>query len=197
MKIVCITGGMGSGKSKVMEFFAAKGHPCYQADTAGRRLLTENEAVIMAIKKTFGTKVFTPSDTIDRQKLAEIVFKDAALLAKLNAIIHPAVAEDFKLFLKTNQQAALVFKEAAILIESGGYKQCDTVLLVTSPKNMRLERITARDAISEAAINQRMENQWEDTKKMPFADFVVTNTDWEETLQQLEPIYEQLKVGVV
>lgn len=192
MKIVGITGGIGSGKSKVMEFFAAKGYPCYSADAAGRRLLSEDQKVISAVIAAFGPAVVSPTMPLDRKKLAELVFKDKAQLQRLNAIIHPAVAEDFKAFLAQHKDSALVFKEAAILIESGSYTQCDVVLLVVSPKATRLARVQQRDAVSEAAVLRRMQNQWEDEKKIPYADVVLENTDWPTTEAQLEQLLTQL-----
>ena len=117
--------------------FAAKGYPCYSADAAGRRLLSEDQKVISAVIAAFGPAVVSPTMPLDRKKLAELVFKDKAQLQRLNAIIHPAVAEDFKAFLAQHKDAALVFKEAAILIESGSYTQCDGVFGI-SPKATRL-----------------------------------------------------------
>ena len=192
MKIVGITGGIGSGKSKVMEFFATKGYPCYSADAVGRRLLSEDQKVISAVIAAFGPAVVSPTMPLDRKKLAEFVFKDKGQLERLNAIIHPAVAEDFKAFFAQHKDAALVFKEAAILIESGSYTQCDVVLLVVSPKATRLARVQQRDAVSETAVLRRMQNQWEDEKKIPYADVVLENTDWYNTEAQLEQLLTQL-----
>ena len=192
MKIVGITGGIGSGKSKVMEFFAARGYPCYSADAAGRRLLSEDKGVIAAVIAAFGPAVASPTKQLDRQKLAALVFEDKTQLQRLNAIIHPAVAKDFKAFIAQHKNHPLVFKETAILIESGGYKQCDVLLLVVSPKATRMARVQQRDAVSAEEVLQRMQHQWEDEKKIPYADVVIENTNWYNTEAQLEQLLPQL-----
>ena len=98
---------------------------------------------------------------------------------------------DFKLF-ASKQKVPFIIKEAAILIESGEYKNCDLIILVTAPMSHRLERVIKRDGLSEKDVMYRMRSQWEDEKKIPFAHFVIENNDWEKTTQQIEKIYRQL-----
>ena len=123
--------------------------------------------------------------------MANLVFNDKNKLASLNAIVYPKVALDFKLF-TSKQNVPFVIKEAAILIESGAYKNCDLIILVTAPKSDRLKRVIKRGGLSEKDVIDRMRSQWEDEKKIPFADFIIENNDWEKTTPQIEKIYHQL-----
>tara|TARA_B100001093_G_scaffold202453_1_gene194455 strand:- start:56 stop:634 length:579 start_codon:yes stop_codon:yes gene_type:complete len=190
MKIIGLTGGIGSGKSKVLNEFKSFGVTCYEADKVAKKLMINDQDLANKIKSIFGSDVYHGSE-LDRNKLANLVFNDETKLASLNAIVHPRVASDFKLF-KSKQKGPYVIKEAAILIESGAYKNCDLIILVTSPKSDRLKRVIKRDGISEKDVMDRMRSQWEDEKKIPFADFVIENNDWDKTKLQIEKIYHLL-----
>lgn len=133
---------------------------------------------------------------LNKKYIADRVFGDKELLQKLNAIVHPAVRKDFIGWVK-KKETPYVIQEAAILFENNSYKIFDKVILVKAPKEARLERILARDNISREEILERMENQWEDSKKIPLADFIIENTDLEETKLQVEKIHRQLtKIAV-
>ena len=190
MKIIGLTGGIGSGKSKVLNEFKLLGVPCYESDRVAKKLMINDQDLANKIKSIFGSDVYHGSE-LDRNKLANLVFNDETKLASLNAIVHPRVASDFKLF-KSKQKVPYLIKEAAILIESGAYKNCDLIILVTSPKSDRLKRVIKRDGISEKDVMDRMRSQWEDEKKIPFADFVIENNDWDKTKLQIEKIYHLL-----
>ena len=190
MKIIGLTGGIGSGKSKVLNEFKSLGVPCYNADTVAKKLMINDKDLIIQIKSIFGIDVYYGNE-LDTKKLANLVFNDKTKLAALNAIVHPRVASDFKIF-TSKQKGPYVIKEAAILIESGAYINFDSIILVTAPKSLRLKRVIKRDGLSEKDVLNRMECQWEDEKKIQFADFVIKNDDWERTTQQIDEIYRQL-----
>ncbi|RPG58276.1 MAG: dephospho-CoA kinase [Flavobacteriales bacterium TMED235] len=190
MKIIGLTGGIGTGKSRVLNQFKSFGVPCYEADKVAKKLIKNDQDLSNKIKSIFGIDIYNGND-LDSKKLANLVFKDETKLAALNAIVHPRVALDFKLF-TSKQMAPYVIKEAAILIESGAYKNCDLIILVTAPKSDRLKRVIKRDGLSVRDVMDRMETQWKDEKKIPFADFVIENNDWEKTTLQIEEIYRQL-----
>ena len=190
MKIIGLTGGIGSGKSKVLNEFKSFGVTCYEADKVAKKLMINDQDLSNKIKSIFGTDVYHKND-LDSNKLANLVFNDKTKLASLNAIVHPKVALDFKLFI-SKQKVPFVIKEAAILIESGAYKDCDLIILVTAPKSDRLKRVIKKGGLSEKDVIDRMRSQWEDEKKIPFADFVIENNDWEKTTPQIEKIYRQL-----
>ncbi|MBB13170.1 MAG: dephospho-CoA kinase [Flavobacteriaceae bacterium] len=190
MKIIGLTGGIGSGKSKVLNEFKLLGVPCYQADKAAKKLMINDQDLINQIKNIFGIDIYHENE-LESKKLANLVFNDETKLAVLNEIVHSRVASDFQKFISIHKEPYII-KEAAILIESGAYKNCDLIILVTASKSDRLERVIKRDGLSEKDVMHRMRSQWEDEKKIPFADFVIENNDWEKTILQIEKIYNQL-----
>lgn len=190
MKVVGLTGGIGSGKSMVLDFFASKGIPCYESDHRARLLMQENPELISKIKAVFGEHLYK-DQKLDRKALAELVFSDPKKLESLNTMVHPAVQKDFQLFL-TQQQGPYVVKEAAILFETGAAALCDETILLTVPESVRIERVMERDGIPAEAVKARINNQWEDEKKIPLADHVIENIDRKTTLQKIEQIHRAL-----
>ena len=175
MIIVGLTGGIGSGKTTVAGFFEDLGIPVYIADDAGKRLMRESKDIRDQVQAIFGPSSYSGNEP-DRKYIASRVFSDSDLLARLNNIIHPAVAEDFKEWCNS-QDTAYVIYEAAILFETGGYKKCDLSILVTAPFELRIERLQQRDKSTREEIQQRMDNQWSDEKKSELADYIINNED--------------------
>ncbi len=194
MKVVGLTGGIGSGKTTVAGMFKELGIPVFIADESGKRLMKESSEIKESIIDLFGEEAYSGNEP-NRKFIASKVFNDTALLQKLNSIIHPAVAKDFKDWLKS-QNSSYVIYEAAILFETGRYEDCDFSILVTAPKEIRIERLQQRDNSSEKEIRERMENQWSDEKKQKLSDFIIENKDLQRTRQQVEDIHAQiLKAG--
>lgn len=190
MIVVGLTGGIGSGKTTVANFFRELGVPVYIADDAGKRLMLTSEDIKKAVIELFGEKAY-PTDAPDRNYIASQVFNDSAKLEALNRIIHPAVAADFQEWL-SRQQAPYIIYEAAILFESGGHKKCDFTILVTAPHEEKLKRLQARDNSKIEEIEARMANQWSDEKKLKLADFQIENTDLSLTKSQVKELNEIL-----
>ena len=196
MMVVGLTGGIGSGKTTVAGFFKELDIPVYIADEAGKRLMETSPKIREQIISLFGESSYS-GNTPERKYIASKVFSDATLLEKLNKIIHPAVAKDFKDWLQ-QQKSEYVIYEAAILFETGGYKKCDRSILVTAPMELRIERLQKRDDSSRNEIQQRMDNQWSDEKKSQLADFIINNEDLADTKLQVEHIHvEILKAGKI
>jgi len=194
MKIVGLTGGIGSGKTTVAGFFKEFNIPVYIADDAGKRLMQTSSKIRKEIVDLFGTDAYEGKDP-NRKFIASRVFNDKEQLSKLNQIIHPAVEKDFKEWLE-NQNSDYVIYEAAILFETGGYKKCDFSILVTAPKKLRIERLQDRDNSSVDEIKDRMDNQWDDEKKSQMADFIIENKELTQTKLQVEDIHSKiLKAG--
>jgi len=191
MKVVGITGGIGSGKTTASEIFEVLGVPLYSADDRAKAVYTESLGVRAAVEKLFGKSVYTEQG-LDRQALASIVFKDQAKLEQLNAIVHPAVQADFEHWLSEQGGAPYVLKEAAILIEAGTYASCDAVVLVSAPIDVRVERVMQRDQSSRDEVEARMSKQWTDEQKRPFADFEIVNDGERSLILQVRAIHEQL-----
>lgn len=194
MKIVGLTGGIGSGKTTVAGFFKELEIPVYIADDAGKRLLATSEEIKQKVIGLFGKESYT-NDGPNRKFIASQVFNDKEKLQQLNQIIHPAVAKDFEAWLK-EQNSEYIIYEAAILFESGGYQKCDLSILVTAPKKLRIQRLQKRDESSIEEIEARMNNQWSDEKKMKLADFLIKNEELTQTKLRVKHIHtEILKAG--
>lgn len=191
MKIVGLTGGIGSGKSSVLSVFSSLGVPCYQSDIRAKELMQEDQELISQIKTLFGDDIYQ-GKKVNRTKLADLVFADKTKLDRLNAIVHPRVKSDFQFFL-SQQKASYVIKEAAILFETGGAANCDATILVTAPQKLRIERVMKRDKTPKEQIKLRMNHQWSDEKKIPLADYVINNIDWDKTSYKVGEIHRQLK----
>lgn len=186
-KIIGLTGGIGSGKTRIIKVFSDMDVPCYVADDAAKRLMGQDALVIQQIKDLLGEKAYNAAG-LNRAYIGEIVFSDQQKLQALNAIVHPAVAKDFSLWLAL-QKAPYVIKEVAILFETGGYKSVDQTLLITAPKEVRLQRAMQRDQVAKEVILARMNHQWEDEQRIPLADHIINNEVWEETLKEIKRLH--------
>lgn len=174
MKIIGLTGGIGSGKTTVAGFFRELGISIYIADTAAKELMMTDNYLVVEIKKLLGEESYI-NGKLHREWISQKVFNDKKLLAGLNAIVHPAVALDFKKW-TSKQESPYVIKEAAILFENGGYKKCDYLVLVTAPRNTRVERVMSRDNITKEQVVTRMSAQWSDTRKKSLSDAIIENS---------------------
>ena len=187
-KIVGLTGGIGSGKSRVVEVFTALGVPCYIADQAAKKIMVDNATVKQQIIDLFGEKAYDQNG-LNRAYIGELVFKTPQKLAALNAIVHPAVAQDFSLWV-SQQDHLYVIKEVAILFETGGYKAVDQSLLITAPKEVRLQRAMKRDQSTKEEVLARMNNQWEDEQRIPLASHVIENLVWKDTEKEIKRLHK-------
>ena len=192
-KIIGVTGGIGSGKTTIVNYIHTKGYPVYIADEAGKKVMQQPK-VIQQVNALFEGKVLLDDGSLDRSKIASLVFNDEQLLSALNQIVHPAVASDFEEFKKQNSQQPLVFKEAAILFESGSYKDCDATILITAPLNVRIDRVVKRDGISKEAVLQRMKNQLTDEEKQKLATFTVENMEFNHAFKSIDEIIDKLLI---
>ena len=192
MKIIGLTGGIGSGKSVVLSVFSSFGVPCYESDNRAKKLMHEDLELIHQIKALFGDEIYE-NDKLNRSKLADLVFADKSKLERLNALVHPRVKKDFQSFVD-QQDAVYVIKETAILFETGAAKDCDATILVTAPEKLRTERVMKREKTNVAHIKSRMNNQWSDEKKIQLADYVINNIDWDKTLKKIDEIHQKLLI---
>jgi dephospho-CoA kinase len=186
-----ITGGLGSGKSIVCKVFSSLGIPVYNADMAARRLMNKDEEIIAKLTKQFGKDIYTEQG-LNRKIMSQKIFRDKNLLEIVNSIVHPVVKEDFEKWCLKNNHQPYVVKEAAILIEGGGYKNLDKIILVTAPIELRIERVKKRDGRSLKEIKKILANQLPDEKKRPFADFIIENNDKRLILPAILEIHNHL-----
>jgi len=190
-KIIGLTGGIGSGKTTIVNYIASKGIPVYIADDGGRKVMQKAE-VIKEINALFKGTVLLENGQLNREKIAALVFENKGLLKGLNKIVHPAVAQDFNNFLDQNCNAQIIVKEAAILFESGSYKDCDATILITAPVETRIKRVMKRDGIDREAVLKRMKNQMSDEEKRELADFVIQNIELKQSYKEIDEIIKKV-----
>ena len=193
MKIIGLTGGIGSGKTTVAGFFSALGVPVYIADIEARKLTQNSKVIRKKLIALLGSEAYNV-EGLNRNFVANLIFNDKELIEQVNRIIHPKVARHFKRWV-VKQEAPYCIKEAAILFENGSYKNCDATILVTAPIAQRVERVLKRDHSTTAAIEDRMSNQWQDEKKLTLADFHIENIDLEMTKSRVEELHHLLLNG--
>ena len=190
MKIIVLL-GIGSGKSLISSVFSSYGIPCYESDIAPKNSCRRME-LKSQIKALFGDDIYE-GDQLNRRKLADLVFADKSKLESLNAIVHPRVKKDFQSFVN-QYDTSYVIKEAAILFETDGAKDCDAIILVTAPEKLRVERVDEKRKTNVEDIKSRINHQWSDEKKIPLADYVINNIDWDKTLKNIDEIHKKLLV---
>ena len=190
MIVVGLTGGIGSGKTTVGKIFNSLDIPVYDSDSRAKALYVENEALRVQVEQIFGSDIYT-KEGIDRKKLAQIVFNDKSKLDQLNGIVHPALKEDFEQW-KRGQNSAYVIKEAAILIESGSYKSCDFITVVTANEANRVSRVMKRDQVSADLVKERLNNQLSDEERLKYADFEIKNNGTESLILQTLKIHKEI-----
>jgi len=188
--IVGLTGGIGSGKTTVAKLFYKLGVPIYVSDSEAKKLMVTHAKLIAKIKKLLGDNAYV-NNTLNRSYISNLVFNNKKLLAQLNAIVHPVVAQDF-LKWYAQQNSPYVIKESAILFESGGHKHCDVVITVTAPLQERINRVVLRDGVSEKQVQNRIKNQLSDAEKIKQSDFVIENLNLKTTQKVVSNLHQQL-----
>lgn len=191
-KIIGLTGGIGSGKTTIANYFEEKGVPVYIADNEAKKIM-QSKSIIEDIKSVFGESVFE-NEVLNRAKLAEIVFSNGDKLSQLNSIIHPAVKKDFEVWLQKNKSYDYVIYEAAILFESGRYKDCDIVITVTAPEEVRLERVIKRDKTNKEQVLNRMKMQWKDEDRILKSNFIINNDNLKNAKEEVVKILKILNI---
>ncbi|MGV0846442.1 dephospho-CoA kinase [Empedobacter falsenii] len=168
-----ITGGIGSGKSTAAKFFEELGIPVYNSDTRAKTIQNENSEVKVKIIAAFGEEAYNENG-LNKPFISKQVFQNNEKLKLLNSIVHPAVFQDFEDWKKA-QKSDIVMKEAAILIESGSYKDCDVVISVVVDVETRIARTIERDGLSREEILARINNQISDEERIAKSDFIIDN----------------------
>ena len=191
MKIIGLTGGIGSGKSTVLELFKILGVKTYSADESAKKLVNTDPNLINLIKSSFGNNIYDKG-LLNTRKLSKIVFEDTEKLKLLNSIIHPAVAKDFKLFLNSNKEDYIV-KEAAIIFETKSENSYDKIIFIQAPLEIRIERVINRDNISREEVMKRINNQLDENLIIDKCDYVIRNENIEDLEDKVLSIHLDLK----
>jgi dephospho-CoA kinase len=190
-KIIGLTGGIGSGKTMIANYIKSLGIPVYIADDEARELMKTTD-IVTAISNEFGNNVLD-NGKLNREALAKLVFNNPEKLKKLNDIVHPKVKKHFNTWVENNKKHPLLVKEAAILFESGSYKDCDAVITVTAPIETRLQRVVLRDKTDRDSVLKRMQNQWTDEERIAQSDYIIHNVTVEDSKTQVDKILDLLK----
>lgn len=183
---VAITGGIGSGKSYVCARLAAHGIAVYDCDSAAKRLINGSPDIRQRLTELIGTDAYTPDGRLDKATVAAFLLASEANAQAINAIVHPAVAQDFV-------EKGADWMECALLFESGFDRLVDRTIAVTAPESVRIERITVRDGISEAKAREWIARQWPQEKVRLMADYEIVNDGQQDIDTQLDDILAELK----
>lgn len=161
MKLIAITGGIGSGKSVVAHLVQVMGHEVYDCDSRAKALMTENEEVRHLLIEAFGKETYHNDGTLNRQHLSEVAFGDDKALARLNGIVHPATARDMQQWAQrqADNGARVAFVETALLRTAGLDRLVDEVWHVTAPASVRIPRVMARSGLTEQQVRERIAAQ--------------------------------------
>lgn len=190
IKILGLTGGIGSGKTTVAKMFEALGVPVYNADQSAKMLMQSSQDLKDKIKQLLGEDAYT-ENRLNKAFISEKIFNNKVLLSQINALVHPEVARDFNSWL-TLQTSVYIIKEVAILFETAAEDQFDYILTVTAPEAIRIQRIIERDQIALTKIKAVISNQLKDSEKTVKSDFVILNTDLNDTKNQVYDIHNKI-----
>jgi len=186
MMVVGLTGGIGSGKTTILKMFEVKGIVTYNADVEARNLINTSPEIRSELIAVFGDEAYINKD-LNRPFIAKIVFSDKDKLAALNSITHPRLHHHFKSFLATQSGKYIVY-EAAILLESEGYKLCDYIITVTANREDKIKRIQGRDGMTVQEITARMNSQMTDKARIARSNFVIINNRLQATKEQVDTL---------
>jgi dephospho-CoA kinase len=197
---VGLTGGLASGKSFVGHALSELGCLLIQADVLGRQVLEQGGQTYEAVVKTFGNQILDPDGKINRRRLAKIVFSDPEQLAKLNALVHPRVKErerDVAAEYGRAHPDGIAVTEAAILVETGSYRDYDRLIVAVCRPEQQIERSMERDGVSREEVLNRLSRQMPLEEKVKHADFIIdTSGTKENTLQQVRTVHESLRSSI-
>ena len=176
MRKIGVTGGIGGGKSIVCTLFNRLGVPVYDSDAKAKELANNSPQIVCGIKELLGEQAYIGGE-LQRKFVASKVFSDKSLLVRLNGVIHPVVAEDFKLWCAEREcgGAKYVILESAILIESGFDSQVDEIVCVTAPLDVRVERVVVRDGSMREDVESRINNQISDVERVAKSQYTIVN----------------------
>lgn len=191
MIIVGLTGGIGSGKSTVAEFFSKLDVSIYVADVEAKKIMNTSKSIRKRLINEFGSEAYTEDQQLNRAYLAAIVFNDKDKLDIINSIIHPKIDKHFSKWVQ-KQNSPYVIQENAIIFENNNAEKFDYIIAVTAPIEVRIKRVIKRDLTTKKNVIARMKNQWDEAKKNKLADYVIHNTNLADTKKQVEFIHKKL-----
>lgn len=197
MRVLAVTGGIGSGKSYVVQMFAALGIPVYDADGRTKQLYASDIGLMEALTDLLG-KDLVKGGVLDRQYMAGKIFSDRSLLARVEEVVFPRVIRDFRNWLQAVESVAepapFAIIESAVFLEKPLIRPvADKVLTVICPQEVRIGRVMSRSSMTRAEVSARMSNQWPDRKRVELSDYVIVSDFRHPLLPQVYGVYEKMK----
>jgi dephospho-CoA kinase len=186
MKIIGLTGGIGSGKTVLAEEFSKYYIQVYNSDERAKFLMNNSKDLKDSLIKCFGSNTYV-DDSLNKTYLSSLIFNDRKSLELMNSIVHPQVEKDFMGWMKTKDEKYVIY-ESALIFETGSYKRNDFNILVTSDLSVRINRIMNRDKIDKSLAMLKINNQWKDEKKIPLADYIFVNSTIDENIQTVKKL---------
>ncbi len=192
IKIVGLTGGIGSGKTTVVKLLESKGYSVYYSDIRAKEIVNNNAFLKTRIIQLLGDKAYDQDGKYNRKWVAQKVFNNEKLLLELNKIIHPAVKSDFEFWVR-EQKGDFIFKETALLFELNLDKNCFKTILVTADESLRIKRAMERDGKTYQEIENIIQKQIPEKEKRKRADLIIeNNTDLENLGKEVERMLLEL-----
>ena len=193
-KLIGITGGIGAGKSTVSTICKHLGFKVYNSDQRAKEIVSEDSIIKKKIISFFGNNIYK-NGVLNRKFLSDKIFNDKSSLQQINSIIHPAVKKDFNCWVTKNSNEKILFKESALLFESGAYKELDKIILIVSDKNLRVSRVLNRDQKrSKKEIESIIDKQIQEAEAIKYADIVIDNNHKKMLLPSVVRELEKLMV---
>ncbi|HSF90059.1 MAG TPA: dephospho-CoA kinase [Saprospiraceae bacterium] len=194
MKLIGLTGGIGSGKSTVAGLFRTLGIPVYESDQRAKALMQTNPQVRDEIIALFGPEAYDADQKLNRAWIASRAFTNPELLKHLNEIVHPAVFQDLVDWTgeETQRNASYLIQESALLFEEQLEKRFTAIILVVAPEEIRIERVMKRDGVTRDDVVKRINNQLPDIKKIPGSDYVIYNDGTRSLIDQVMDIHRMI-----
>ena len=188
MKIIGLTGGIGAGKSTISKIFMDNGIPVYNSDNKAREIMNKNIDLKNKIILSFGKQSYQ-NEKLNKAYISKIIFDNKLELNKINSLVHPFVHDDFYKWIKKTPSNYIIY-ESALIFETGSYKKNDFNILVISDLDKKIERVCKRDNLSKIEVLKRINNQWDDEKKISLCDYKIFNNSRYESKTQTLKIIE-------
>ena len=186
MKIIGLTGGIGSGKTILAKEFSKNYVQVYNSDERAKFLMSNSKDLKDSLIKYFGSNTYV-DDSLNKTYLSSLIFNDRKSLDLMNSIVHPQVEKDFMGWMKNKNEKYVIY-ESALIFETGSYKRNDFNILVTSDLSVRIKRIMNRDKIDKSLAMLKIDNQWKDEKKIPLADYIFVNSTIDKNIQTVKKL---------
>lgn len=190
MKIIGLTGGIGSGKTTIAKMFNTLGVPVYFADIEAKKIMNNSTEVRNKLIDLFGEDAYL-NGVLNREYIANIIFSNKDLLSSMNKIVHPVVEKEFKLWVSI-QEAPFVIQENALIFENKKQNSFDGIITVIAPIEDRIQRVMTRNELSREQVLARMRNQLEDEFRIKGSKFVINNVDLLKTEIQVKEIFDNI-----